>query len=322
MIAQFSLLVFATSCAFVMGFATNQGSTCAVAAAKQIVLERRATKLAGFGAAAGAAGLVCLPLAWIVGSAAKLPGETRVTGELLLGAILLGLGAVVNDACLFGTLSRIGRGEVRFLALPVGLALGFGFVERQTFLTAPALTQSVYARPSVAGVLVVLAAGVLLLMTLRLLASHAGRTDRPGRWPLRRAMVVLGVTGALLFALTPDWTYADALRRSVAPTGATAMIGVGALFAGAAAVGGAVFSGVITHSFRFQRPTFGLAARSLVGGMIMAVGATLIPGGNDSLLLAAVPAGTLRGVAAFSVMLITVVALTVLRSRRRTLPIG
>lgn len=130
------------------------------------MLERRATKLARFGAAAGAAGLVCLPLAWIVGSAANLPVETRVTGELPFGAALLGLGTVVNDACLFG-----------------------------------------------------------------------------------------------------------------------------ALFAGAAAVGGPVLPSVIIHSFRFQRPAFGLAACYLAGGMIMAVGATMIPGGNDSLLLAAVPPG-------------------------------
>lgn len=41
----------------------------------------------------------------------------------------------------------------------------------------------------------------------------------------------------------------------------------------------------------------------------------LVPGGNDSLLLAAIPAGTLRGLAAFAVMLVTVVGLTLLRAQ-------
>lgn len=315
---QVILLVFATASAFVMGYATNQGSTCAVAAARQLVLDRRVTKLAGFGAAAGAAGLVCLPLAWMAGAAAHLPGEAAVGLSLTFGAALLGIGAVVNDACLFGTLSRIGRGELRFLALPVGLGLGFAVATRQSLITTPSLTPSAFAKPSLPGFLVVLACGLILAGSLRILTSTGNGLRRPGRWPLGWAMVILGAIGALLFAITPEWTYADALRHGIAPGGASAMVGLGAPLAGAAAVCGTILSGMVTHSFRYQRPSLRTIGRSLAGGAIMAVGAMLIPGGNDSLLLAAIPAGTLRGLTAFAVMLVTVIGLTQLQVRRPT----
>ena len=38
----------------------------------------------------------------------------------------------------------------------------------------------------------------------------------------------------------------------------------------------------------------------------MALGASLIPGGNDTLLLAAIPSGTLSGLVAYLVMSLTV----------------
>lgn len=38
----------------------------------------------------------------------------------------------------------------------------------------------------------------------------------------------------------------------------------------------------------------------------MALGASLIPGGNDTLLLAAIPSGTLSGLVAYLVMSVTV----------------
>ncbi len=51
-------------------------------------------------------------------------GTAEVTPTLLLGAVVFGCGALLNDACLLGSLSRLGDGELRLLLLPAGLTSG------------------------------------------------------------------------------------------------------------------------------------------------------------------------------------------------------
>ena len=111
-IASLILLLLMLPCAFIFGFSVSQGGTCAVTAAKQLVYEGHGTLLTGFAIAVGASGLICLPLAWIFGNTVYLAHNAMISPELIAGAALLGIGAVINDACLFGTLSRISLGEV------------------------------------------------------------------------------------------------------------------------------------------------------------------------------------------------------------------
>lgn len=312
-----ALLIFVVTCAFLMGFSANQGSTCAVTAAKELVDQRHGTMLSGFAVAVGTAGMICLPLSWVLGTDAHLMPATAISWSLALGAVLLGVGAVVNDACLFGTLSRIGHGEVRFLALPLGLAIGFWIADRQTLLVPGEPIPNPLGAPSLAGLIVVAGFALLFLVVWRWL----GRGEQPHRikdWPLRRAMVVLGLCGALLFTLAPGWTYADAVRNAVGRDGARIMLSFGALIAAAATLLGALTSGIRARSFVLQRPSVATTLRSVIGGIIMAFGGTLIPGGNDTLLLASVPAATASGIAAYLIMSLTVPLLLIgLRLVRR-----
>jgi len=321
MIATTALIILATACAFTMGFAINQGSTCAVTASKELVRQHQASMLVGFAVATGAAGIICLPLSWIAGDMVNLVRGVPLSFGLLTGAILLGLGAVINDACLLGTVSRIGDGEVRFLALPLGLSLGFWAASHQHVLAAGTGHSNGFAEPGLAGIAVVACFLALLLACWRWLG---GRRFEERGWPLRRAMVVLGICGTLLFAVTPGWTYADAVQRAVEFDIPMAMaIGLGAPLAGLAMLTGAVVSGLRARTFQYSRPTFETFARSIVGGAVMAFGATLVPGGNDTLLLASIPAATTSGIVAYLVMSLTVPLLlmgqkTVVSRRART----
>jgi uncharacterized protein len=299
------LLVTAIICAFLMGYTVNQGSTCAVAAGKELVFKRQGSILTGFAVAMGTAGLACLPLAWLAGDAGHLAADGAITPALLVGAILLGVGAVVNDACLFGTLSRIGHGELRFLALPIGLGLGFAVADRQTVLHAPRPLPNPFASPSPEAAAVIVLFGLLLGLAWFALARDA-KPARLGDWPLRRAMVLLGVCGAILFTLAPGWTYADAVRRAVAPGGTMMSIGIEPLLAALAVLAGALVSGLRSRMFIYRRLTTKGVLRSLCGGAIMAIGASLIPGGNDKLLLSSVPTATGSGMVAYLVMSLTV----------------
>ncbi len=320
MLAELGIVVIALGCAYAMGVALNQGSTCAVTAARELVDHRSPRMTIGFMLAVAAAGLVWLPLAWSGAGQVSLSGGVPIAWSLIVGAMLLGFGAVINDACLLGTLSRIGHGEVRFFALPVGLGIGFALADRLHPDAGTVPMINLLGRPSPASGAVLIAFMVAIAVGAFLMIRGGDRGDLR-RWPLWFAMLVLGVSGAALFALAPGWTYADFLRRGVAMEGGmTIMAGAAAVSAALAMVAGAISAGVVGRTFRYRPPRFGGVMRSIAGGAVMAVGATLVPGGNDAVLLAELPALTASGIAGFAVMSGTVLGLLLLLRRRLSRP--
>ena len=53
-----------------------------------------------------------------------MPAGYAVSGWTVIGGALLGLGAYVNGACVFGAIARFGSGEWAFLVTPIGFYLG------------------------------------------------------------------------------------------------------------------------------------------------------------------------------------------------------
>lgn len=309
----------AAALAFLLGYAVNQASTCAVTAAKLLLHDGQTGLTFGFGLAVGIAGTLTMPLAWLLDSAAHLAPWLGISAGLLIGAVLLGLGAVINDACLFGTLNRIGNGELRFALLPAGLGLGFMLAALVPELSASAAMPNPLAQPSLVGAAALLGFVLLAAAAWRVLARQGQARFHPAAWPLRYAMALFGLAGALLYAFVPGWTYADAVRRAVS-SAPQMMASAAAALCAAATVSGTVVSGLRSNRFKPQRPTLTGAVRSLLGGIVMAVGATLIPGGNDSLLFAALPALSPGGVTAYAVMTGTVLALVASLRRFRQAP--
>ena len=75
----------------------------------------------------------------------------------------------------------------------------------------------------------------------------------------------------------------------------------------AASIAGAVTAALRQGKWRLQRPTLADIVKSFVGGALMGVGVALIPGGNNSLILAAIPALSPGGTAAYLLMTATIV---------------
>lgn len=303
-----SIVAFALGTAFVMGFALNQGTTCAVSAAREWIDHRTARMATGFAVAVAVAGLTWLPLAWL-GGAVTLSGGVPITASLILGAVLLGSGALVNDACLLGTLSRIGHGEVRFLALPAGLALGFAIADWLVPARVTLPLENGLGMPTLAGGIVVLAFVAVIGFGIRAMRRGGDQGDFR-HWPMWSAMMVLGLTGATLFALAPGWTYADFVHRGVSFRGGmNAMAGLAAISAALAMVTGAVCAGLVARTFNYRAPDARGVLRSVAGGTIMAIGIVLVPGGNDAVLLAELPVLTTSGLIGFTIMSGTVTGL-------------
>lgn len=316
--AAFALVVLGGCCAFLMGYAANQGGTCAVMAARELVERRRARLFAGFVLAASTGGLIYLPAAWATGDSAHVVGEVTLGVSLLLGAVLLGVGATVNGACLLGSLWRLGNGEFRLLGLPLGLAIGDALVVRGFPGLLPELNANSFGRPGAGGVLFV-AAFLPLLVASRLWLRGREAPARVGRWRLSNAMMVLGLSGAPLFLLQPSATYADLVQRSIATSMIMTLGGSAGYIAAGLTVLGALVSAIRAGAFRPRWPDLAALGRTIIGGTLMAAGANLIPGGNDALLFAAVPGGSRSGLVAYALMTTTVLGLVfVLRRSARS----
>ena len=112
------------------------------------------------------------------------------------------------------------------------------------------------------------------------------------------AYAVLGMVAAVIVDQQGDWTWlalAHAMRSSI-PAGLMALACLGAVLLGA------VLTSLVGGRFRFIPPNPSRMLREALGGALMAAGAILIPGGNDTLLVAGVPAGDPRALGAYAVM--------------------
>lgn len=301
--------------AFWLGYSTNRSGSCVVAAAHEIVHRRRARRVIGLTIASLAAGLVAVPLAWSpVGSI--LEGSTDLSITLVIGGAAFGLGALINDACLLGSLGRLGNGESRMLALPLGLTAGFLI----TFgLYQPKLQSfpSILSTPSTTTAVIL----VTFLVALVLLVAFLFRSalKEAGTQTAMISMVVLGITGGALYALMPAWAYADLILASL-PLGLDRTRGA-AVATVLAAVAGAIVSAHRKRTWHPRGASPQQLAQTFAGGALMGAGTALIPGGNDSLILAAIPALSLSGIVAYVVMFI-VIAMGLATTRNKAAPVA
>ncbi|WP_244543485.1 YeeE/YedE thiosulfate transporter family protein [Bosea sp. CRIB-10] len=281
----------------------NQGGACLVVAAHELHKRQPPRMFVGFLAASAAAGLVAVPIVWTGILDAILVPSTSINFLLLIGAITFGFGALINGTCLLGSLARLGNGEIRLLALPLGLAIGILAADHGRF-GYDATWPSLISRPSVTGLVTLLALLAVLVLALVFVSMKSVLRTRQG-WSFGASMIGLGITGGLLYALSPAWTFVDLIQRGLplrmTPAGEVALTAV------ISSIAGALTASFRQGNLRLQLPTANGILQSFVGGTLMGIGIALIPGGNDGLILAAVPTLSPGGIVAYLLMTITIV---------------
>lgn len=308
----------AWAAAAAMGFAIQRGGTCTVAAVDEIVSGRGTRRLAAMLEAA----------LWVGGGLLLLhatrrldpvPAGYAVGAPTLLGGALLGLGAFINRACVFGAIARLGSGEWAYLATPLGFYLGC--------LSVGALFGPVAAVPADAPVPLLQASGVLggLFVAFagwRLArgAWHVVHGRAPtgwttSAWTPRTATVVIGLTFLVTLWLGGAWAYTDLLADLA--LGRVHDVGVRVALA-LALLAGAVAGGFIGGKPMRRAPTLAQLARCLAGGALMGWGSLLIPGGNDGLLLVGLPLLWPYAGLAFAAMCLTIALALRLQRRLRS----
>lgn len=288
-----------TVSAFVLGAALARANSCTVASAQRLVLHGRSDWLLGLGVAVCWAGLTLAGFALFLPQVVVLPAQLPVNWQVVCGGVLLGLGATLNQGCFLGSVARLGRGELAYLFTLAGIAL--------------ALAVSHWLVPAARG------APIGLI----------GTGYRSSDWLLKAAVVfvpfvvfglwrwyqhrqqpmlalhIVGISGGTIYACNPDWSYTTGLSQ-VATSGVTADSLV-AQSAAIAVVAGVAASAYRSRTARLRVPDLPGGSARLAGGLLMGTGAILVPGGNDTLMLWAIPGLTFYGVAAYAIMLATII---------------
>ncbi len=314
------VFLIAALLAGIMGFAIQRGATCTVAAVDEWVNQRRARRLISMIEASlwVTGGLV---IANALHISNKMPAGYPVTIWVVMGGVLLGIGAYINQACVFGAIARLGSGEWSYVATPIGFYLGcviYSALPIGLISPAPFNCDSPIFQLSPIVVIV-----VLMLMLLRLiwpiLVTHGSRGEGivSRVWSPQLATVMIGITFLFLLLMMGTWAYTDVLAelaRGMQMDLVTRALLLIALFVGA------LIGGWTAGRFRSTRISINLVIKCLMGGALMGAGSEMIPGSNDSLILLGMPLLWPYAWVAFATMCVSIGLAITLKKRWRDAP--
>jgi toxin CptA len=301
----------AVLCAGIMGYAIQRGATCTVAAVDEFVRGGTFRRLRSLVEAAlwVAGGLVIAQTLQVL---PKMPPGYAVSSWTVVGGALLGLGAYVNRACVFGAIARFGSGEWAYLLTPLGFYLG-------CLTVGPIFSAAVPAKLAQASPVLRAAAWLVLPFAAFAIWRVVGGWRRAANsiesrwherlaahvWSPHAATTVIGVTFVVLLLLVGGWAYTDVLAELA--RGMAASVGARATLA-LALLAGAALGGWTAGRFRSTRLSAQQIGRCLAGGVLMGWGSLLLPGGNDGLILVGMPLAWPYAWLAFATMCATIAA--------------
>lgn len=311
-------VIIAVLSAGLMGYAIQRGATCTVAAVDELLNKRKANRLIAMGEASlwVAGGLA---LAKLFGVLPAMPAAYPVNAWVFIGAALLGFGAWLNGACVFGAIARFGSGDVNYLATPIGFYVGCLTVG--PLFSAPSANKLAVVSPvlqasSLAALLFVAFAAwrVVPPLVRQVMAPRAGAARALAQrvWSPHAATAVIGVTFVIILLLVGVWAYTDVLAQLARGMSTSLALGVLCLLA---LYVGALIGGWTAGRLRAMRPTAAGAAKCLAGGALMAWGTLLIPGSNDGLILIGMPLLRPYAWLAFAVMCVTIAVASLARRK-------
>ena len=274
---------------FILGALLSRVSLCAVAGMQQAIESRSSAGLERLLLAASGAGLSLLLLAGLLPEHVWLPTDASFHLGIIAGGALLGLGAMINGGCYLGSVLYLGTGNLNFLFTLGGIGLGLRGAEAFAPLpvaAAPGLKMAM-GQAWFAGLC---AFGLIVVVLM-------GRRQVKGQW----LALTAGLLAGLVYARQPGWSYGSALE---ALTHGRANLAQWRVYLSALTVFmGTIGTALLAGRFQLQLPTLPRGLRCLGGGLVMGFGAALVPGGNDNLLLWAIPGLTFYGAVAYVLML-------------------
>jgi uncharacterized membrane protein YedE/YeeE len=303
--------------ALLMGFVTDRTNLCSVHAVNELLFQRRATLLLSFVKVVLWVLGTSLLLQWLLSTPSASTNSFQIRPVSLMGGILFGFGSVMNDGCSLHTLTRLGRGNMGMVVSIVGLIVG-AIICRSLLLQAPDLASlpdpnATAVEPAYRQILLWVLGIWAMVETFRLLRrfklSDYRRNIMAAEYGLSPAAALIGITNGVLFFLAGTWMYTYTLIQGTSnllltdgehysPVSPLLWWLLLAYLAG-------IFGSAISHhnvhlTIRPQRNWW----RYFSGGALMGIGASLVPGGNDVLLLNAIPGLSSHAIPSYLSMLV------------------
>jgi uncharacterized membrane protein YedE/YeeE len=300
--------------ALLLGFAAHRASICTVKAVVEVMSSRRGFMLASL------IKTVLWAMAVILLATLAFPDELHLAQGYppslpsFAGGVLFGMGAALNRGCAFSTLNKLGSGDLAMVGTLMGFVVGVAGFEQIAGRLDFALVPVQAGLPLEAPRWVLVLALVLIAYALFELTRLWRRRDREQslkarglspRYRLSTAAMLIGLSGGALYLLNGNWVYTASLTHGVAwamGDGAAPPLANGLLFL--AVLLGIWLSAWQRRAFALQLPAPGPGLMHLTGGLLMGLGAGLVPGGNDALILSALPVWLPHALPAFLAMLL------------------
>jgi uncharacterized protein len=310
----YALPILLLICVFAMGFLVPRGTTCAVAAVSEALERGSVWRFAGFAVASATTIVTLIPLSWLLILPLNFAPTIEVTGLIGLGGFLFGVGAAINGACVFGTLTKIVSGDVSYLFVLIGLWAGAIVLGVSGLSLAPSLNETnTSAQFSTFSGSMVALAGLYLLIAFVVFITNK-------RLSKAAIMAAIGLSGGLLYTLHPFWNYTTVVQdyaHAIIMVPRHMSDGLLPWLVMVACLGGLV-STVLAGTFKLKKPNLGASLGSVAGGFLMAFGIVMIPGGNDGLILFLLPSLVPAGLLAYLTMNIGIaLVLSIERSRAK-----
>jgi uncharacterized membrane protein YedE/YeeE len=323
-----ALIAIAILLAAILGFAAHRASICTVRAVAEIMSSRGGYMFASIGKSMLWVLTVMIPLFWLMPAAGTGLSGWSLTGFAVIGGFLFGLGAAINGGCAYSTMARFVDGDGKMLATVAGFGLGvlcFIVLARWQWLPRPSP-----ATPLVGSLLGWAWVPALLALAFLGWATYEGvrlwRTRDTGarfadlvlapRYRLSTAALLIGLSGALLFAFYGSFAYTATFElfiegalgtRDWPPTVRWVVL--------VAVLAGMLLSTLQRGSFRIDWRPRRVWLANVVGGLLMGLGTALAPGGNDALALYGIPILSPNALPTFTALAFGVVVGLVLMRR-------
>jgi hypothetical protein len=284
-----TLLLLSIVLCLIVGSAIDTGNICVVRAAGNLAAGKPALAVSALFASACAA--IVFFLNTRLGLLRQPPPWSYPTLMTFAGAALFATGALVNGACAIGTVGRLARGDIGYIATAAG-ALAVALLIPHAMIASripdiPAMTGSAWL-------------GIILAFTAVIMIV----SRRHWRAGSLLSYAVIGVAAAGITNWRGDWTWLSLIQA----TRLDMPIQYGVFACVAAVLLGALLTALVKGHFHFIRPDPMKMSREAIGGGLMAAGSILIPGGNDALLVFGIPSGDPNAVTGYAVMFAVMLA--------------
>lgn len=320
-----SLSILSLALAALLGFSAHRASLCTVRAVAELISTGRAYILSSILKSILWVLAITLPVMWLAPGAGETVTGWALTPLSLAGGFAFGVGSALNGGCAFSTLNQLADGRLRMIGTLGGFVLGVAIVlacARPSDLPLPSSAHIA----SLAQQPIALAASLALMVW----AVHEARRlwigRRAGvgifgllfeeRYRLSTAAALMGLSNAALYLMHGSWSYTSTLQHGIENALSAAAAPAAMLWA----LFTAMFGGMVASTL--QRGSFKLSwrprrdwLRNLAGGTLMGIGAVLVPGGNDALILHDIPALSANAVPAYLAMLAGIAAVLVAMRR-------